>query len=78
MVKIPLNHQTVSQINTTITNIYNYKITANSKSFQGDILWWRHGDALIPILLFVDVLSRKIMGFVLSQNKDNRWCIMWK
>ena len=65
-----LNNQTVSQVNTTITKKYNYKITANPKSFQVDILWFKQGTNLTPILLFVDILSRKLWAFVLSQNKD--------
>ena len=66
-----LNNQSVSQINTTITKKYDYKITANPKSFQVDILWWKRGDTLTPVLLFVDILSRKLWAFVLSKNKDN-------
>jgi len=66
-----LNNQSVSQINTTITKKYDYKITANPKSFQVDILWWKKGDTLIPVLLFVDILSRKLWAFVLSKSKDN-------
>ena len=66
-----LNNQSVSQINTTINKKYDYKITANPKSFQVDILWWKKGDTLIPVLLFVDILSRKLWAFVLSKSKDN-------
>jgi hypothetical protein len=66
-----LNNQSVSQINTTITKKYDYKITGNPKSFQVDILWWKRGDTLTPVLLFVDILSRKLWAFVLSKNKDN-------
>ena len=65
-----LNNQSVSQINTTINKKYDYKITANPKSFQVDILWWKKGDTLIPVLLFVDILSRKLWAFVLSKSKD--------
>ena len=65
-----LNNQAVSQVNTTITKKYNYKITANPKSFQVDILWWKRETTLTPILLFVDILSRKLWAFVLSKNKD--------
>ena len=36
-----------------------------------DILWWKKGDTLIPVLLFVDILSRKLWAFVLSKSKDN-------
>ena len=66
-----LNNQSVTQVNTTITKKYDYKITANPKSFQVDLLWWKKGDTLIPVLLFVDILSRKLWSFVLSKNKDN-------
>ena len=65
------NNQSVTQVNTTITKKYDYKITANPKSFQVDILWWKKGDTLIPVLLFVDILSRKLWAFVLSKSKDN-------
>ena len=65
-----LNNQSVSQINTTITKKYDYKITANPKSFQVDILWWKRETTLTPVLLFVDILSRKLWAFVLAQNKD--------
>ena len=65
-----LNNQSVTQVNTTITKKYDYKITANPKSFQVDILWWRRGETLTPVLLFVDILSRKLWAFVLSKNKD--------
>ena len=65
-----LNNQSINQVNSSITKQYNYKITANPKSFQVDILWWKRGDTLTPILLFVDILSRKLRAFVLSKNKD--------
>jgi hypothetical protein len=65
-----LNNQSVSQVNTTITKKYDYKITANPKSFQVDILWWKRETTLTPVLLFVDILSRKLWAFVLSKNKD--------
>ena len=65
-----LNNQSINQVNSSITKQYNYKITANPKSFQVDILWWKRGDTLTPILLFVDILSRKLWAFVLSKNKD--------
>ncbi len=60
-----LNNQSVSQINTTIEKKYDYKITANPKSFQVDLLLWKKGDTLIPVLLFVDILSHKLWAFVL-------------
>ena len=50
-----LNNQSVSQVNTTITKKYDYKITGEPKSFQVDILWWKRGDTLTPVLLFVDI-----------------------
>jgi len=65
-----LNNQAVTQINTSVTKQYNYKITGEPKSFQVDILWWKRGDTLTPILLFVDILSRKLWAFVLPKNKD--------
>ena len=39
-----LNNQAVTQINTSVTKKYNYKITGDPKSFQVDILWWKRGD----------------------------------
>ena len=62
-----LKNQTINQINTTITKQYNYKITANQKSFQIDIMYFKRGDTQTPILLFVDILSRKLWAFVLSK-----------
>ena len=60
----------IKQLFTTITKKYDYKITANPKSFQVDILWWKRETTLTPVLLFVDILSRKLWAFVLSKNKD--------
>ncbi len=65
-----LNNQSINQVNSSITKQYNYKITANPKSFQVDTLWWKRSDTLTLILLFVDILSRKLWAFVLSKNKD--------
>jgi len=63
-----LNNQSINQVNTTITKQYNYKITANQKSFQIDVMYFKRGDTQTPILLFVDILSRKLWAFVLSKN----------
>ena len=65
-----LNNQAITQVNASVTKEYNYKITGDPKSFQVDILWWKRGDTLTPILLFVDILSRKLWAFVLPKNKD--------
>ena len=65
-----LQNQSVNQVNATVTKQYNYKITGEPKSFQIDIMWWKKSDTLIPILLFVDILSRKCWAYVLSKNKD--------
>ena len=65
-----LNNQAVTQINTSVTKQFNYKITGDPKSFQVDILWWKCSDTLKPILLFVDILSSKLWAFVLPKNKD--------
>ncbi len=54
-----LKNQEVSQINTTVNKTYQYKITAPPRTFQIDIFWWKKSDTLIPILLFVGILSRK-------------------
>jgi hypothetical protein len=54
-----LKNQEVSQINATMNKTYQYKITAPTRTFQIDIFWWKKSETLIPILLFVDILSRK-------------------
>ncbi len=67
-----LKNQGVSQINTTVNKTYQYKITAPPRTFQIDIFWWRKSDTLIPILLFVDVLSRKAWAYVLTKSKKKK------
>ena len=61
-----LKNQEVNQINTTVNKKYEYKITAPPRTFQIDIFWWRRGDTLIPILLLVDILSRKAWAWFTS------------
>ena len=65
-----LKNQEVNQVNTTVNKSYEYKITAPPRTFQIDIFWWRRGESLLPILLLVDILSRKAWAYVLL------WCLL--
>ena len=67
-----LKNQEVNQINTTVNKKYEYKITAPPRTFQIDIFWWRRGDTLIPILLLVDILSRKAWAYVSTKSKQEK------
>jgi hypothetical protein len=67
-----IKNQEVSQINTTVNKTYQYRITAPPRTFQIDIFWWKRGDTLIPILLLVDVLSRKAWAYVLTKSKKEK------
>ena len=67
-----LKNQEVSQINTTVNKTYQYKITAPPRTFQIDIFWWKRGETLIPILLLVDILSRKAWAYVLTKSKKEK------
>jgi len=67
-----LKNQEVSQINTTVNKTYQYKITAPPHTFQIDIFWWKRGETLIPILLLVDILSRKAWAYVLTKSKKEK------
>ena len=67
-----IKNQEVSQINTTVNKTYQYKITAPPRTFQIDIFWWKRGETLIPILLLVDVLSRKAWAYVLTKSKQEK------
>ena len=67
-----LKNQEVNQINTSINKQYQYKITAPPRTFQIDIFWWKRGDTLIPILLLVDILSRKAWAYVLTKSKQEK------
>jgi hypothetical protein len=42
------------------------------KTFQIDIFWFKHGETLIPVLLLVDILSRKVCAYVLSKSKKEK------
>ena len=55
-----LNNQSINQVNATVNKQYSYKITATPRSFQIDIMYFKRGDTQTPILLFVDILSRKL------------------
>jgi hypothetical protein len=59
-------NQEVSQINTTVNKTYQYKIAAPTQTFQIDIFWLKRSETLIPILLLVDILSRKAWAYVLT------------
>ena len=67
-----LKNQEVSQINTTVNKTYQYKITAPPHTFQIDIFWWKRGETLVPILLLVDILSRKAWAYVLTKSKKEK------
>ncbi len=68
-----IKSQEVTQMNTTVNKTYEYKITAPPRTFQIDIFWWKKSEALIPILLLVDILSRKAFSFVLPKSiKEKR------
>ena len=67
-----LKNQEVSQINTSVNKTYQYKITAPPRTFQIDIFWWKRGETLIPILLLVDILSRKAWAYVLTKSKKEK------
>jgi hypothetical protein len=67
-----LKNQEVNQVNTTVNKSYEYKITAPPRTFQIDIFWWKRGDTLIPILLLVDILSRKAWAYVLTKSKKEK------
>jgi len=54
-----IKNQEINQITTDNKKTYNYKITAPPRTFQIDIFWFRRGETLKPILLLVDILSRK-------------------
>ncbi len=54
-----LKNQEVNRSNATVNKTYQYKITASPCTFQFDMFWWKKSETLIPILLFVDILSRK-------------------
>ena len=42
------------------------------RTFQIDIFWWKQSDTLIPILLLVDILSRKAWAYVLTKRKKEK------
>ena len=67
-----LKNQEVNQVNTTVNKSYEYKITAPPRTFQIDIFWWKRGDTLQPILLLVDILSRKAWAYVLTKSKKEK------
>ena len=67
-----LKNQEVNQINTSVNMKYEYKITAPPRTFQIDIFWFKRGDTLIPILLLVDILSRKAWAYVLTKSKKEK------
>ncbi len=69
-----IKNQEVSQINTTVTvhKSYQYKITAPPRTFQIDIFGKKKSEILIPILLFVDMLSRKAWAYVLTKARRGK------
>ncbi len=58
------------------TYYYNMYIKPyNSSNFLGllnNIFWWKKSDTLIPILLFVDIFSRKAWAYVLTKSKKEK------
>jgi len=71
-IKEYLSNQEVNQINTSVNKTYEYKITAPPRTFQLDIFWYKKGEGLIPVLLLVDILSRKAWAYVLSKSKKEK------
>ena len=67
-----LKNQEVNQINTTVNKTYEYKITAPPRTFQIDIFWWKKSETLMPILLLVDILSRKAFAYILPKSKKEK------
>ena len=67
-IKEYLKNQEINQITTDNKKTYNYKITAPPRTFQIDIFWFRRGETLKPILLLVDILSRKAFFYMLSKK----------
>ena len=63
-----LKNQEISQITTDIKKSYQYKITARPHTFQVDIFWFKRSELLTPILLLVDILSRKAFSYILSNK----------
>ncbi len=51
---------------------YQYKITAYPRTFQIDIFWWKKSETPIPILLYVDILSREAWAYVLTKSKKEK------
>ncbi len=41
-------------------------------TIQVDIFWWKKSDTLIPILLFVDIFSRKAWAYLQTKNKKEK------
>ena len=70
--KAYLKNKEINQINTTVKNSYQYKITAPPRTFQIDIFWRKRGDRLTSILLLVDILSRKAWACVLTKSKQEK------
>ena len=66
-----MNNQYINQVNATVNKQYSYKITGEPKTFQLDVMFYKRASTLTPILLFVDILSRKLWTFVLSKNTAN-------
>ena len=63
-----LKNQEINQVTTDIKKSYQYKITAPPRTFQIDIFWFRRSETLTPILLLVDILSRKAFFYMLSKK----------
>ena len=64
-----LSNQEFNQVNKKPIKPIPLSITGKPKSFQIDIFWWKRGDTLNPVLLMVDILTRKAYAYVLTKSK---------
>jgi hypothetical protein len=55
-------------MNTTVSKRYEYKIAVHQCTFQIDSFLWKKSDSLLPILLLVDISSRKAHAYVLPKS----------
>ena len=70
-----MDNQETNQINKKPIKHENLKITAPPRTFQIDIMWFRKRETLIPILLLIDIQSRKAFGYVLPTGKKEERAI---
>ena len=65
-----LKNQEINHITTDIKKSYQCKIPAPPRTFQIDIFWFKRSETLTPILLLVDILSRKAFLYILSKKRQ--------